>query len=211
MAAGVLCGALPPNVNQPPVLPPPPQGDPRQHATWLASRPRRFEQTAVRALLGALRATAGSPTKPGFRLHIVHLSGERELDWCTAFSWQSFCRVPLARHGTSPAALLLVRALPDTPAQRCCAPCTCADADLLPELAAAKAEGLPLSVETCPHYLNFAAEAVPEGDTRWGSGAVVEWKWAGGQQGRRAAGWQGRQVTAAYVGRPFTAMLPGPA
>lgn len=41
-----------------------------------------------------------------------------------------------------------------------------ADADLLPELAAAKAEGLPLSVETCPHYLNFAAEAVPAGDTR---------------------------------------------
>lgn len=46
----------------------------------------------------------------------------------------------------------------------------CADADLLPELAAAKAEGLPLSVETCPHYLNFAAEAVPAGDTRWGEG-----------------------------------------
>ena len=52
------------------------QGDPRQHATWLASRPRRFEQNAVRALLSALRATAGSPTKPGFRLHIVHLSGQ---------------------------------------------------------------------------------------------------------------------------------------
>lgn len=45
-----------------------------------------------------------------------------------------------------------------------------ADADLLPELAAAKAEGLPLSIETCPHYLNFAAEAVPAGDTRWGGG-----------------------------------------
>lgn len=90
-------------------------GDPLQHATWLASRPRRFEQNAVRALLSALRATAGSKTKPGFLLHIVHLS----------------------------------------------------DADLLPELAAAKAEGLPLSVETCPHYLNFAAEAVPAGDTRF--------------------------------------------
>jgi allantoinase len=41
-----------------------------------------------------------------------------------------------------------------------------ADADLVPEIQAAKEEGLPLSVETCPHYLNFAAERVPPGDTR---------------------------------------------
>ena len=41
------------------------------------------------------------------------------------------------------------------------------DADMLPELVDAKAAGLPLSVETCPHYLTFAAEDVPEGDTRW--------------------------------------------
>ena len=40
------------------------------------------------------------------------------------------------------------------------------DSELLPELAAAKAAGLPVSVETCPHYLNFASEEVPEGDTR---------------------------------------------
>ncbi len=38
---------------------------------------------------------------------------------------------------------------------------------MLPELADAKAAQLPLSVETCPHYLTFAAEDVPEGDTRW--------------------------------------------
>lgn len=48
-----------------------------------------------------------------------------------------------------------------------------ADADLLPELKRAKMEGLPLSVETCPHYLNFAAEDVLMGDTRWvGQGGV---------------------------------------
>lgn len=52
------------------------QGNSRKHATWLASRPRRFEQNAVRALLDALRATAGNATLPGFKLHIVHLSGE---------------------------------------------------------------------------------------------------------------------------------------
>jgi len=36
-----------------------------------------------------------------------------------------------------------------------------------PLIVAAKAEGLPLTVETCPHYLYFAAEEVPDGDTRF--------------------------------------------
>lgn len=36
-------------------------------------------------------------------------------------------------------------------------------ASALPLIAAAKAEGLPLSVETCPHYLYFAAEQIPDG------------------------------------------------
>jgi allantoinase len=40
-------------------------------------------------------------------------------------------------------------------------------ADMLPELAAARAEGLPLTVETCPHYLVFDAETIPDGDTRF--------------------------------------------
>ena len=35
----------------------------------------------------------------------------------------------------------------------------------LPMLAAAKAEGLPLTVETCPHYLHCAAEDIPDGAT----------------------------------------------
>ncbi|MGB0006213.1 MAG: allantoinase AllB [Candidatus Sulfotelmatobacter sp.] len=35
----------------------------------------------------------------------------------------------------------------------------------LSELRAARAEGLPVSVETCPHYLHLAAEAVPNGET----------------------------------------------
>jgi allantoinase len=38
-------------------------------------------------------------------------------------------------------------------------------ADVLPLLKAAKAEGLPLTVETCPHYLTFAAEEIPDGAT----------------------------------------------
>ncbi len=32
---------------------------------------------------------------------------------------------------------------------------------------AAKARGLPLSVETCPHYLTFAAEEIPDGATEF--------------------------------------------
>ncbi|MGA2981208.1 MAG: allantoinase AllB [Terriglobales bacterium] len=35
----------------------------------------------------------------------------------------------------------------------------------LSELCAARAEGLPVSVETCPHYLHFCAEEIPEGAT----------------------------------------------
>ncbi|MDR3720023.1 MAG: allantoinase AllB, partial [Candidatus Acidoferrales bacterium] len=35
----------------------------------------------------------------------------------------------------------------------------------LDELRAARAEGLPLSVETCPHYLHFTAETIADGAT----------------------------------------------
>ncbi len=35
----------------------------------------------------------------------------------------------------------------------------------LPLLREAKAEGLPVTVETCPHYLHFAAEGIPDGAT----------------------------------------------
>jgi allantoinase len=35
----------------------------------------------------------------------------------------------------------------------------------LPELRAARSEGLPVSVETCPHYLHFNAETIPKGAT----------------------------------------------
>jgi allantoinase len=42
---------------------------------------------------------------------------------------------------------------------------SCADA--LPMIREARAEGLPLTVETCPHYLTLYAESVPDGDTRF--------------------------------------------
>lgn len=40
-------------------------------------------------------------------------------------------------------------------------------ADALPEIEKAKAEGLPFTVETCPHYLTFAAEEIPAGSTQF--------------------------------------------
>jgi allantoinase len=40
-------------------------------------------------------------------------------------------------------------------------------ADALPMIAEARKEGLPLFVETCPHYLFFAAEEIPDGDPRF--------------------------------------------
>jgi allantoinase len=40
-------------------------------------------------------------------------------------------------------------------------------AEVLPLLAAAKADGLPVTAETCPHYLTLAAEDVPAGATEF--------------------------------------------
>ncbi|KAK9906326.1 hypothetical protein WJX75_000004 [Coccomyxa subellipsoidea] len=42
-----------------------------------------------------------------------------------------------------------------------------ADAGSMADIQAAKKKGLPISVETCPHYLNFASEDVPEGATQY--------------------------------------------
>jgi allantoinase len=40
-----------------------------------------------------------------------------------------------------------------------------AAAEAIPILRAARQEGLPISVETCPHYLTFCAEEIPDGAT----------------------------------------------
>lgn len=41
------------------------------------------------------------------------------------------------------------------------------DADAIPLVAKAQAEGLALSVETCPHYLTLTAEEIPDGATQF--------------------------------------------
>ncbi|MBI1292543.1 allantoinase AllB [bacterium] len=42
-----------------------------------------------------------------------------------------------------------------------------ATAEALPLIASAKAEGLPITAETCPHYLAFCEEEIADGDTRF--------------------------------------------
>lgn len=55
---------------------------------------------------------------------------------------------------------------------------------VLPMLAAAKAEGLPLTVETCPHYLFFENTKVADGDTRFKCAPPI-------REGAAAELWQG--------------------
>ncbi|MGC4088984.1 MAG: allantoinase AllB [Polyangiaceae bacterium] len=83
-----------------------PLGDARTYSRYLASRPQRWEDEAIRLLVELCRET-------GCAVHIVHLSS----------------------------------------------------ASSVPILRAAKAEGLPITVETCPHYLCLDAESIPDGAT----------------------------------------------
>jgi len=82
--------------------------DPRQYATFLASRPKAAEDEAVALMIRLCRET-------GARVHIVHHS--------------------------SSSSLSLLRA--------------------------AKLENLLFTVETCPHYLAFAAEDIQDGATEF--------------------------------------------
>lgn len=81
---------------------------PERYASWLASRPRSWEDAAIALLIELCRASRCP-------VHVVHLSS----------------------------------------------------ATALPMIAEAKAEGLPLTVETCPHYLCLRAEDVPDGATHF--------------------------------------------
>jgi allantoinase len=42
-----------------------------------------------------------------------------------------------------------------------------ASAEVLPVLRRAREEGLPITAETCPHYLTFSAEEIPDGGVAW--------------------------------------------
>ena len=55
----------------------------------------------------------------------------------------------------------------------------------LEELRAARAEGLPITVETCPHYLHFGAEEIPAGGTLFKCAPPIR------SRSNREALWQG--------------------
>ena len=44
------------------------------------------------------------------------------------------------------------------------------------ELRRAREEGLPITVETCPHYLHFAAEEIPDGSTLHKCAPPIRWR-----------------------------------
>jgi allantoinase len=46
----------------------------------------------------------------------------------------------------------------------------------LPDIRAARAEGLPVTVETCPHYLHFAAEDIRDGATLLKCAPPIRWR-----------------------------------
>jgi allantoinase len=52
-----------------------------------------------------------------------------------------------------------------------------ADAGALPMLRHARAQGVRISVETCPHYLTFSAEQVPDGATSFKCCPPIREKW----------------------------------
>jgi allantoinase len=81
-------------------------GDPRDHDTWLASRPAESEHEAIELLIALAREYQA-------HVHVVHLAAATALD----------------------------------------------------RLRQARAEGVPITVETCPHYLTFAAEEIGPGAT----------------------------------------------
>lgn len=60
-----------------------------------------------------------------------------------------------------------------------------ASAGALPLLAAAKREGLPVTAETCPHYLHLASESVPDGATQFKCAPPLR------SEANREALWQG--------------------
>lgn len=99
--------------------------DPRQYATYLASRPPAAEEEAIALVADLCRRTRA-------RTHIVHHSA----------------------------------------------------ASALPLLRAAHAEALPMTAETCPHYLHFVAERIPDGATPWKCAPPIR------EEANREALWQ---------------------
>lgn len=100
--------------------------NPHAYRGYLESRPRSWEDEAIKLLVELCRETRCA-------VHIVHLSSASSLE----------------------------------------------------TLRRAKDEGLPISAETCPHYLCFAAESIPDGATEYKCAPPIR------EQENREALWEG--------------------
>ncbi|RYG69394.1 allantoinase AllB [bacterium] len=78
-----------------------------------------------------------------------------------------------------------------------------ATAQALPMLRAAKAEGLPITVETAPHYLHFEAEQIPDGATQFKCAPPIR------DRANREALWEGlRDGTIDFIGSDHSPCPP---
>jgi allantoinase len=112
---------------------------PRAYSTWLAARPAQFEHRAVAALIHALE-------------RLPSLTSRKDTS-SAGFSLMKFLKKPKpsAPLGGSFAVHVVHMS----------------DAEAVAMVVAARGRGLPISAETCPHYLLFASEEIKNGDTRF--------------------------------------------
>lgn len=96
---------------------------------------------------------------------LVHAESARVLAGCAPPAGRGYGSFLQSRPDTAEhdAVRMVVDAVADTGARAHIVHVS--SATVLPLIAAAKRAGLPLTAETCPHYLTFAAEQVPDGAT----------------------------------------------
>ncbi len=100
-------------------------------------------------------------------LSIVHAEDPAVLDSAPTAHGRSYADYLASRPGSSEVAAVtrLLRAMRRTSARAHVLHVS--STDVLPLLADARREGLPVTAETCPHYLGLVAERVPEGATEY--------------------------------------------
>ena len=117
--------------------------DGRSHSTWIASRPPRFERNAVKALIAALEDLFEASSSSSSSSSPSPSSKQNS---------KTNTNTPESKAGPLGFVVHVVHV---------------SDATTLQLLVDARARGLPLSVETCPHYLHFSTEHIADGDTRF--------------------------------------------
>jgi allantoinase len=109
------------------------------HSTWLASRPARFERNAVKAVIQALEDN--KPTEKELAAKAKAIAKSKDA---------AAAKAAAAAGGGFQIHVVHI-----------------ADTETLALVDSAHKRGLPISAETSPHYLHFASEEVPKGDTRF--------------------------------------------